>query len=234
MSGRNDQEQIFDLMEEIERAWMEHGDYTMVDQLAAKHPALAEKLYLFFATVVDAPDELDRSRPELAEQSKRISDWLHEGGGFAAAATAAGESDNSEATSPVTGEGTALSSSTPSPTFFGLLKHASDSTDPEAMASRLDVSIDFLREVSKHTDVLPTNVRRELARRAERQFSVNVNLALRALGEGQMLGGAPLARAALRAGGKAIERRPLTYEEIVKRSSMDEPRRLYWLSLAEY
>jgi hypothetical protein len=232
MSGRNDQDQIFDLMEEIERAWMERGDHTVVDQLAAQHPALADQLYLFFATVVDAPDELDRSRPELAEQSKRISDWLHEGGGFAAA-TAAGESDNSETASAFTGERTPLSSSMPPPTFFGLLKRASDSPDPEAMASRLDVSVDFLREVSKHTDILPTKVRRELARRVERQFSVDVNLALRSLGEGQMLGGAPLARAASRAGGKVFEPHPLTYEEIVKRSSMDEPRQRYWLSLAE-
>jgi len=151
MSGRNDQDQIFDLMEEIERAWMERGDHSVVDRLAAQHPALAEKLYLFFATVVDAPDELDRSRPELAEQSKRISDWLREGGGFAAA-TAAGETDNSQTASPFTGGRTPLSSSPPPPTFFGLLKHVSDSHDPEAMASRLDVSVDFLREVSKHTD----------------------------------------------------------------------------------
>src|SRR5690348_14999990 len=95
MSGGNDQEQLFHLMEQIERAWMEHGDYALVDRLAAQHPALAEKLYSFFATVVDAPDELDRSRPELEKQSKRVRDWLHEGGGFAIAAAAA-ESESTE------------------------------------------------------------------------------------------------------------------------------------------
>lgn len=234
MSGRNDQEQLFDLMEQIERAWMERGDHTLVDRLAAQHPTLAEKLYSFFATVVDAPDALDQSRPELAELSRRIRDWLHEGGGFAiAAAAAAGETESTGTASPVTGEGTPQSSSTPPPTFFGLLRQASGAADPEAMASRLDVSVDFLREVSRHSDLLPSEVRRELARRVERQFFVDAALALMALGEGQMHGGAPLARAASRAGGKAFEQRTLTFEELVKRSSMDESRQRFWLSLVE-
>ncbi len=51
--------------EEIERAWMERGDYSVVDRLAAANPDLTEKLYLFFATVVDAPDLLDLHQPEL-------------------------------------------------------------------------------------------------------------------------------------------------------------------------
>jgi hypothetical protein len=233
MSGRNDQEQLFDLMEQIERAWMERSDHALVDRLAAQHPAFAEKLYSFFATVVDAPDELDRLRPELAEQSRRIRDWLHEDGGFAIAAAAAATETESTETAPVTGEGTPESPSTPPPTFFGLLKQVSDTTDPEAMASRLDISVDFLREVSKHVDLLPTKVRRELAQRVERQFFVDASLALTALGEGQMHGEAPLARAASRAGGKIFERRTLTYEGLVKRSSMDESRQRFWLSLAE-
>src|SRR5437764_1354354 len=81
-----------------------------------------------FATGVEGPDELDRSRPELEKQSKRVRDWLHEGGGFAIAAAAA-ESESTETASPVTGEGTPQSSSTPPPTFFGLLKQVSDATD---------------------------------------------------------------------------------------------------------
>jgi hypothetical protein len=234
MSGRNDQEQLFDLMEQIERAWMESGDYTLVDRLAAQHPAVAENLYLFFATVVDAPDELDRSRPELAEQTKRIREWLHEGGGFAiVAAAAAGETESTETASSVSGETTPQSSSTPPPTFFGLLKKAGDAPDPEAMANRLDVSVDFLREVSKHTDLLPTGVRRELARRVERHFFIDASLVLTSLGEGRMHGGGPLARAASRVGGQVFERRALTYEELVKRSSMDESHQRFWLSLAE-
>jgi len=237
MSGGNDQEHLFDLMEQIERAWMERGDHAVVDRLAAQHPGLAEKLYLFFATVVNAPDELDQPRPELMEQSKRVRDWLHKGGGFALAAAA----EEAESTEPVSrpavaGEATRPPSLPPPTTFFGLLKQASDSTDPEVMASQLDVSVDFLHEVSKHSDILPLKVRRELARRVERQFRVDANIALDALGGAQISGRhtpAPLARAASRVGGMVFEPRPVTFEELVNRSSMNETRRRFWLSLAE-
>lgn len=237
MSGRNDQEQLFDLMEEIERAWMERGEYTVVDRLAAKHPAVAEKLYLFFATMVDASDQLDRERPELAEQVKRIRQWLQDGGGFALAAASAPDPHGAETASSPTGivERTPTASSQHRITFFGFLKKASHSIDPEAMASRLDVSVDFLREVSKHWDLLPFPVRRELAHRVEHQFHVSASLAMFALGEAQTSGRdapAPLARAASRAGGKVFERRAVTFEELVNRSSMDENRRRFWLSLA--
>ena len=232
MSDRNEQEQLFDLLARVELAWMERGDHTLVDRLATQYPELAEPLYLFFATMVGAPDELDRSRPELGHQSKRIRDWLHEGGGFAAAAAAAGQSVVTGTPSTVTGEGMTPAAS-PLPTFFGILKDALGAPDPEAMARRLEISVDFLREVSKHADLLPTKVRRELARRAEQQLFVDATLALATLDERQMHAAPPLARAASRVRGMAFERRSLTFEDLVRRSSMDESRQRYWLSLAE-
>src|SRR6266576_2723014 len=88
------------LMEEIERAWNARRDTEVVHRLVTANPTLAEELYEFFADVVEAGDDLDRDRPEFAESSRRIREWLEREGYRKATAVAAGV--ESSTTTPAT------------------------------------------------------------------------------------------------------------------------------------
>jgi len=228
MPAKINDELLAALREEIERAWMERGDYSVVDRLAAANPELAEKLYLFFATVVDAPDLLDRHRPELASSAKRTRDWL-EKEGFALAARGAAAERTTERTPSEEQRKTADGSQTRGDTFVGLLRKLTGD-DPKKIAAELMITSDFLVDLSSNARVLPMKARCELAKRAEKAWGAGERPVLASF-EWQDVGVAPLEfrRAASRRG--AYAPKSLTYEELVQRSSMDDEQKRYWLTL---
>lgn len=211
-------ERLASLMEEIERVWMEDRDESVVDRLAKEYPELAERLYLFLATLVDAPDQLDRHRPELAASAARTRDWL-EREGFARAARAAAKGGSTEATPTPTRRVAAPAT----PTFVGLLRQVTGA-DLGTLAAELKVTPDFLVEVSSNATVLPIEVKRELATRADRARAIGFDRALASLE-------APvqLRRAASREGAYAAA--PETYEDLVSRSQLSEDQKKYWHDL---
>ncbi|MDB4913710.1 MAG: hypothetical protein JWM95_1354 [Gemmatimonadetes bacterium] len=211
-------ERLADLMEEIERAWMDDRDESLVDRLAKEHPELAERLYLFFATVVDAPDQLERHRPELAEGAARTRDWL-EREGFARAARAAATGTSTQATPTPTGK----VAEQVTPTFVGLLRQVTGA-DPQKLAAELDITLDFLAEVSSNTRVLPNRVRRELATRAHRVRGIGFDRALASLEASVQL-----QRAASR--GAAYSDACVTYQELVNQSQLSADQKEYWHNL---
>lgn len=211
-------ERLAGLMEEIERAWMEDGDESVVDRLAKENPELAERLYLFFATVIDAPDQLERHRPELAEGAARTRDWL-EREGFARAAQGRAMERPTEATPTPTGKGAEPAT----PTFVGLLRQETGA-DPQQLAAELGITLDFLAEVSTNARVLPIRVRRELASRAHRTRGIGLDRALASLE-----GSARLQRAASR--GSAYSDASVTYEVLVSQSQLSPDQKEYWRDL---
>lgn len=216
MSTNDDR--IVSFMEMIERAWMENNDDSIVDRLAAEHPELAETLYLFFAAVVDAPDELGRHRPELAQSAARTRDWL-ERVGFKRA-TEAGLNRGSVETTPTPTRKVAESAT---PTFIGLLRQITGA-NPRELAAELGIPLDFLVQVSSNAAKLPNNVRRELALRAHRARNVGVELALESLSAV-----AYVPRAASRK--DAFSATPASYLEIVVNSKLSDADKLFWSSL---
>lgn len=216
MSTNDDR--IVSFMEMIERAWMENHDDSIVDRLAAEHPELAETLYLFFAAVVDAPDELERHRPELAQSAARTRDWL-ERAGFKRAAEA-GLNRRSVETTPTPTRKVAESVT---PTFIGLLRQITGA-DPRELAIELGITLDFLVEVSSNAAALPNKVRRELALRAHRARNIGMDLSLASLSAA-----AYVPRAASRK--DAFSATPTSYLEIVINSKLSAADQLYWSSL---
>jgi hypothetical protein len=213
-------ERLSGLMEEIERAWMEDRDDSVVDRLAKEHPELAESLYLFFATVVDAPDQLDRHQPHLAESAVRMREWL-EREGFARAAQAAAREGSTESTPTRTRE---VAEPT-TPTFVGLLRKLTGA-DPGILAAEMEITPDFLVEVSSHAHVLPVEAKRELARRAHGARSIGFDRALAALQAPQQI-----QRAASRKGAYSDAR--LTYVELVSQSQLSAAQKDYWQNLGK-
>ncbi len=229
MRGRNNDELLAAFREEIERAWMERGDYSVVDRLAAANPDLTEKLYLFFATVVDAPDLLDLHQPELAKSARRTREWL-EREGFAVAARAAAARRTTETPTPE--EERAVMNGAPirRETFVGLLRKLTGA-DPGNLAAKLGITPDFLVDLSSNARVLPMKARGELAKRAEKACGAEESLVFASFeAPDARAASSEFRRAASRAGAYAAK--SLTYEELVERSSMDDKHKRYWLKFA--
>ena len=217
MSAYDDR--LFGLMEEIERSWMEDRDESVVDRLAGEHPEFAEELYLFFATIVDAPDQLELSRPDLAQSAAQTRDWL-EREGFARAARSSAEERSTETTSTPPRETTEL----PAPTFVALLRQTG--APLSTLAAEMDVTLDFLVELSRHAALVPLGAKRELATRAHRALNLDVARSLASLE-------APveLQRAASRKGAFSSAR--MTFDDLVLQSQLSADQKNYWLQLGQ-
>jgi len=214
------------LMEEIERAWNTLRDTEVVHRLATANPTLAEELYEFFADVVEAEDDLDRDRPELAASSRRIREWLErEGYSKAAAAASAAETPTTTPATPPparhVAEGVA---STVKLTFLGVLRQATGE-NVTSLADALDITPDFLVVLSDNAAVLPSKVRTELVRRAHKARGISQRVLLAAFSAAPT----PLQKAASRS--KTYASRPVTYADVVNSSKLDNTRKRYWLAL---
>jgi hypothetical protein len=183
---------------EIELAWNKSRDVSVVYRLVAEHPALADDLYEFFVDVIEAEDEYDRPRLDRAEMDRKVREMLEEA-----------------ATSVVRPTGRR--------TFLRLLMDAKD--EPlEAIAASLDVTADFLVDLSDNGRVLPMKARRELVRRAQ---------TARAIDEAEAIGSFDVMsrrKAASRDGAYRPSR--LTYEGLVKRSGLSAEQKGFWAELA--
>ena len=84
------------LFAQIERAWFDDHDRTLVHRLSEQHPEFREQLYEFFEDIVVEP-ERQPSRESL-EAEKRVSEWLLSSG-FDIGIGAAAQSRSSTTTS---------------------------------------------------------------------------------------------------------------------------------------
>jgi hypothetical protein len=214
------------LMEEIERAWNARRDIEVVHRLAMTNPTLAEELYEFFADVVEAGDELDRDRPEFAESSRRIREWLErEGYRKATAAAAAVETSTTTPATPTPAGYVAEGVVGVNVTFLGLLRQATGE-NLKSLAAALDITPDFLVVLSENAAILPSKARMELVRRAHRARSIEEKTLLSALSTVAQ----PIQKAASRA--RKYASKATTYFDLVKSSKLDDVRKRYWLTLA--
>ena len=222
MSANDDR--LFVLMEEIEGAWITRRDNTLVHALAAQHPDLAEELYLFFADVVGASEALGDKPERLGAIAQRFAKWV-EDEGFALAAGARSSSTESTQPSP----SPLLQPTTPVPkakSFLGILKDLTGA-GADKLAAALDISPDFLADLSTHVAVLSTRARLELAKRAHKALGIDESLLMASL---EATSTYQIQRAASR--DNAYTRPSLTYDELVNRSRLDPERKRFWLGLA--
>ena len=152
---------------------------------------------------------------------RRTRDWL-EKEGFAIAARAAAAGGTTETTTPEEERAVAYDAPPRRETFVGLLRRLTGA-DPGRLAAELEITPDFLIDLSRNGRVLPMKARGELAKRARKASGTEESLVLASFE-------LPDARAApsdfRRAASRVSEyaATSLTYVELVQRSSMDDAR----------
>jgi len=106
--------------------------------------------------------------------------------------------------------------------FLGLLRDATGES-VQAIAAAMEVTADFLVDLSDNGRVLPAKAREELVRRAR---------GMREIGEGEALGSfdvVSLRRAASRDTAYPVSN--LTFKELVERSSLSPEQKRFWTGL---
>jgi hypothetical protein len=202
MSDSPERVLLFECQRQIELAWNERMDDSVVHRLAAEHPELADELYDFFADVIEAEDFLDQPRPENAVD-RRVRDMLIQA-----------RHDNRD------------DQAAPSKTFLALVRDCSDD-HVDDIAESMQMPADFLVDASDHGTKLPARAREEFVRRLRRvRLTREIDI-----GEALASFDAPakLRRAASRKGPyRPIE---VSYRDLVERSSMSDEEKRYWLDL---
>ena len=245
MTPSRDQDALVQtLCEQIERAWVERRDFSLVDRLADQHPSLAATLYEFFADVIDV-EAGPQADAEATAADARVKRWL-DGEGFDLAnaawgaeqrtttpldpassppldATPGGGEQALPGTAPAERTLSEADSSTRVPLgFLGFVRKATGARNAE-IAARLNVTVTFLVEVSGHPKVKP-RVRYEFTNRAVRAFELS-----RQAVEAAWNAGGTLQRAASRE--TAYDAPVEPYEMLVRRSGLTAEQQEYWLRL---
>jgi hypothetical protein len=204
------------LLEHLEEVWNATRDSHLVDRLAAEHPAHAQEIYEFFADVVEVQFDCDRKRPEFARSDARTRQWLLAEGFQKAAAAKAAAASSSEVTGATPGVSGNIRP------ILGLLKEVTGES-VDSLARALDVTSDFLVDISDHADVVPVKAREEIVGRIERVRGIDRARTMAAFS----VPGRQLLRAASRDRPYGIDLP--TFVDLVKRSSLDPARKQEWL-----
>lgn len=224
------------LRTEIESAWVNNRDDTVVDRLATEYPEYAEALYDFFSLLIDVELDENLESEDLTKSVDRTRIWLEQEGyrqacrigreqDIEASPTSSGQTINGDAEGPVAKEISENKATEPSgPT--SLLGHMCERTEekPTAIAKRMDIPYPFLLLVQRYPKNVPKRAREEVASRAERAGG-DRSEAMRLLEH-------PSQTAIAASRDSPYPADAPTYKEMVKRSGMSQKDKKYWLAFA--
>ena len=225
MMAMMDDEIRDEVFAELEAAWIGSRDAAAVDRLAAEHPELSEELYEFFADMVFG--ERDPGTPEGVPRWDAQA-WLErEGHQIGREAADAARGGNQPPHGPAALPFPRASAGAKLP-FLDLLEEMTRLED-EDIAARLEpnVSIELLLAAGDYPKLFPSQVREELARRAERVFGIPTAHSLGAFDYQP----ARHLRAASRGG--VYGAAPTTFRELLRRCSLTPEQQMYWISLSK-
>lgn len=232
MPSESQNDHIFVLMEQVERAWNTDGDDELVDRLAAENPQHAETLYDFFATLVEASHHHTFPNKKFESADGSVHAWLlREGFQIAAAGRIETPSSTSDRPSSLESERIRQLSNAPSQgssdkpragkSFLGMLREITGEPT-EQLAGALDITKVFLLDVSDHADLVPHAAQSALAERVFRARGIARSVSLQALS----VPGRVMPKAASRS--TPYPSLTLTFESLIQRSGLSDDRKQHW------
>ncbi len=231
-------ELVESLFAEIERAWMDRRDRTIVYKLADLHPDLRDELYEFYEDLVLGAS--DGSSDDSGTADARVADWLRTTG-FSIARAAAVEAQARASTAvtpgclpeangqaPGSNRSLKATSASSSPEkdepWLAFLKRRTGVTLPSLAQGLTNATPEFVVLVSRHARIVPPSVKRELARQVEERWGISANESLTCLANEPRL-----IRAASRS--TPFEPEPSTFDELLNRSGLTSAQKQAWLRL---
>jgi hypothetical protein len=223
------------LFAEIERAWLDNHDRTIVYTLSNQHPDLREQLYEFFEDMVLEPER--QPSAEISDAEERVTQWL-QACGLNIAISAAAQSRASTTTTsdttatPLSATERPANDKLPTETrekaanwLIFLRRHTKEAVPN--LTSRLNhVTTEYLVLISRHPDVVPMNVKTRIAQDVERVWRIPLQESL------YYLEGKPsVVRAASRS--RPFEKDPATFEELLDRSALTPEQKDFWLQYSD-
>jgi len=248
MKDQMNVDRLGELFAEIEQAWLDRGDCTIVYRLSDRHPEFRELLYEFFEDLVLGPEEsLDSAN--FVEAEDRVQQWL-ESAGFDIARQAA--------TQPSTSSTTTMDSDSVVSLAEGLdtkqvevkndSKEGSSEVTPSGQshitnlvlflrdrtklkitsiaASLNNVTTEYLALISRHPNIVPAAVKKTLATNIEQVWGIPLNDSIQCLSVEPRL-----VRAASRS--RPFSPEPQTFEELLDRSELSQEQRSFWVHLQQ-
>lgn len=237
MTDHNNLDLLADLCAQIERAWIDRHDRKLVYQLTDLHPELSEELHEFFEDLVLGPGE--DLTGEFTNAERNVSQWLDKVG---LELTTAGASVTQSSSSSTSGRSQASESprhkdvhqvqpggrrsedQAKANNWIAFLRQMTRQTLPELARHLPNVTTEYLVLVSRHPNVVPMAVKKQMATSVETAFGVNIQESL-----SYLLDQPRISRAASR--DRPFEKEPKTFDEVLDRSGFNADQRSFWIGL---
>ena len=239
MTNQMDFDKLGELFAQIERAWLDHHDRRIVHSLSEKYPEFREELCEFFEDLVLGPN---KPAEEISKAEERVSQWIFSSGfEIATAASALSRStpqttgatpsvpdpspQNEASGSPDKGETVSSPQGEDTNWVFFLRKRTNQTLT--GLARELpNVTTEYLILVSRHPNVVPSVVKRHIAKEVEKAWGIPTRESFEYLSDNPKL-----MRAASRS--EPFGKNPKTFSELLDRAAFTSEQKDFWLQYSK-
>jgi hypothetical protein len=216
--NEDSKELLTELFAEIECAWTDGQDRTLVFKLAQQHPEFSEELHEFFADLVVDPVYPDEVANRFLEGEERVAEWLNQSAFDIASSVTAAPKDTSTSTS--------ADAETPEygSNLIVFLKKRTQNALPNIVRRLENVTVEYLILVSRHPQIVPQRAKEFIAKQIEDVWGISSGDSFHFLTVNPRA-----VRAASRSSPFGPE--PRTFEELLKRSDLSKEQMSFWLNL---
>ena len=226
-------EGLSELFAQVERAWLDNHDRMLIYRLGNEYPEFRDELFEFFEDLVLGSEK--QASQDMLEVEERVHQWLQSTGLDIAKAAAAQEwakrVTSDPTSSPATTSADVGSASEKvvvgqgkTQTFLMFLRRRLGQKLPEVAKSLPNVSTEFLVLISRHSNLVPDQIKQTFAHYVEKRWRIPVKETFLYLaGEPQVL------RAASRS--QPFENEPTNFQELLERANLSAEQKSFWLNL---
>jgi hypothetical protein len=228
---------LSELCAQLERAWQDRQDRSLVYELSGQFPQYSEYLHEFFEDLVLGPDVVPNKKISQAED--RVAEWLSASAFdivVAAAASAPSTTTTQQTRSAQTLEPEPrhdANEQDENPSARGMastswqlfLRQRTKQKLPDLVRKLSNVTTEYLVLVSRHPSIVPQSVKAKLAKEVECAWGVPVDESFSYLAHEP-----ELRRAASRR--QPFAKEPETFEELLSRANLSKEQKAIWLRLA--
>lgn len=235
MTSRTESNDILrDLLAEIDRAWRDKKDRTIVDRLSRDYPEFQDELYEFFSDLVLGPEQQLSNKQSDAEDD--VHRWILATGLDVARTTRCSilsaptsSAHNSPGSATLQGpdsnrESTDLKTPAGVPhTWIAFLRTRTKLRLPDLAMALPHATTEYLVLVSRHPAVVPSTVKEQLAQYTQERFGIPRQDSLQCLSEAPRL-----LRAASRS--KPFDSDPVSFADLLDRAALNPADKNFWLN----